>query len=326
MSRYVFFSNDRRMTIDPLDTIQIVLVVVLSIMIANYVYIRWVLHGNRRAELDAVEGFANPEGPDGDTIVLGNEHLFDEFYSKIYDLIVEGDTRQEAEVGLTLSWAKTYRPETKALEVLDVGCGTGGDVERIRNAGVAKVVGMDASDAMVAQARKRHPKCDFRVGEAEQIGQFSAGEFNLATMFYFTYYYLRDPEQMFRNMFSWLQPGGCLVIHLVNREKFDPILESASPFVAFSVQKYSKERITKSKVTFDAFEYEADFTLDGAHADFRETFRFKNGKVRKQVHKLRMPRMDDVISLAEANGFVYKQFIDLTAIGYEYQYLFCFVR
>lgn len=313
-------------TIDPLDTIQIILVVVLSILIANYVYIRWILHGNRRAELDSVEGFENPEGPDGDTIVLGNEHLYDDFYSRIYDLITEATTRQDAEVGLSLAWAKTYRPEVKAMEVLDVGCGTGGDVEIFRNAGVAKVVGLDASEAMVAVARKKYPKGDFRVGEVEQIGQFAAGEFNVCTMFYFTYYYLRDPEMMFRNMFSWLQPGGCLVIHLVNREKFDPILESASPFVAFSVQKYSKERVTRSKVTFDKFEYEADFTLDGANAEFREEFKFKNGKLRRQTHKLRMARMDDVISLAEANGFVYKQFIDMTAIGYEYQYLFCFVR
>jgi len=28
----------------------------------------------------------------------------------------------------------------------------------------------------------------------------------------------------------------------------------------------------------------------------------------------------------EENGFTYKQLIDLTPIGYEYQYLFCFVR
>ena len=314
--------------IDTLDTIQIVLVVLVSILFANYMYLRWLMRGNRIADmkLESLEGFANPEGPDGDTVILGNEHLFDDFYSKIYDSIVEGDTRQNAEVGLTMAWAKTFRPEASSIQVLDVGCGTGGAVELFRNLEVAKVVGVDSSEQMIAQARKKHPKCDYRVGEAEQIGQFAPGEFNLATLYYFTYYYLRDPDMMFRNMFHWLQPGGCLVIHLVNREKFDPILEAASPFVAFSVQKYSKERITTSKVTFDKFEYEANFSLEGSSAEFREVFKFKNGKTRKQVHKLRMVKMDEVITKAEANGFVYKQFIDLTAIGYEYQYLFCFTR
>ena len=314
--------------IDTLDTIQIILVILVSILFANYVYLRWIMRGNRITDmkLESLEGFANPEGPDGDTVILGNEHLFDEFYSKVYDIIVEGDTRQNAEVNLTLTWAKTFRPEVHTMQVLDIGCGTGGAVELFRNLEVAKVVGMDPSEHMVTAARKKHPKGDYRVGEAEVIGQFAPGEFNLATLYYFTYYYLRDPDMMFRNMFTWLQPGGCLVIHLVNREKFDPILEAASPFVAFSVQKYSKERVTTSKVSFDKFDYEANFQLEGSAAEFRELFRFKNGKTRKQVHKLRMVKMDDVISKAEANGFVYKQFIDLTAIGYEYQYLFCFVR
>lgn len=311
---------------DGLDTIQVVLVVLLSILIANYIYLRWSLRVNREAELGDIESFANPEGPDGDTIVLGNELLYDEFYAKIYDQIVDGSVRQDAETNLTLAWAKTYRPEMKTLEVLDIGCGTGGNVKIFKDAGVGKVVGLDASDAMIAVARKKHPKLDFRVGSAEQIGLFSAGEFNLMTLFYFTFYYLSDFDGFFKNAFNWLQPGGCLVIHLVNREKFDPILESANPFVAFSPQKYTKERITKSKVSFDKFNYTAEFLLNGETATFREDFRFKNGKKRHQRHTMRMPKMESVVSMAESNGFVYKQFIELTAIGYEYQYLFCFVR
>ena len=314
--------------IDALDTIQIVLVVIISILLANYLYIRWTMVGRRRSELDDVEAFANPDdSPEANIVVLGNETLYDKFYAKIYDTIVDGALRQQQEVGLTLIWAKGYRPEMKTIEVLDIGCGTGGDVEEFKKEGVGKVVGMDASTTMIEVARKKFPKNDYRVKEAENIGSFAAGEFNLVTMYYFTYYYLRDRDQVFRNVFNWLQPGGCLVIHLVNREKFDPILEAASPFVAFSVQKYSKERVTRSKVTFDKFEYEADFTLDDNRAEFREEFRFKDSKkLRRQIHHLRMPKMDEVVAEVEANGFTYKQFIDLTPIGYEYQYLFCFVR
>jgi SAM-dependent methyltransferase len=312
--------------IDTLDTIQVVLVVLFSILIANYIFLRWSSRIQREIEVDGIEGFANPDGPDGDTVILSNEQLYDEFFAKVYDSIVDGDTRQNAETGLTLSWAKGFRPEPESIQVLDIGCGTGGDVNYFKKAGVGKVVGLDASESMIAAARKKFPKNDYRVGEAEVIGQFAAAEFNLITLYYFTYYYLRDPDMMFRNAFNWLQPGGCLVIHLVNREKFDPILEAASPFVAFSIQKYAKERITTSKVSFDKFDYEADFQLEGSRAEFREEFKFKNGKKRRQVHNLRMPKMEEVVARAEQNGFVYKQFIDLTAIGYEYQYLFCFVR
>jgi SAM-dependent methyltransferase len=317
--------------IDPLDTVQIGLIVLLTVLIAHYVYVRWMTHYARSTELEGVEGFANPDGPDGDVVVLGNEHLFDDFYSRIYDKIVDGGVRQKAEVVMTLNYAKTVRPEEKTISVLDIGCGTGGDVAMFKAEGVGKAVGMDASDAMIAAARRKHPKGDYRVGDAEVAGQFAAGEFNLITMFYFTYYYLRDPDATFRNVYNWLQPGGVLVIHLVNKEKFDPILEAASPFVAFSVQKYAKDRVTRSRVSFDKFDYEADFTLEGDNADFREEFRFKGkggrgGKVRRQTHSLRMPRMETVVARAESNGFTYKQYLDLTGIGYEYQYLFVFVR
>jgi SAM-dependent methyltransferase len=312
--------------IDALDTIQIVLVVIIAALVANYLYVRWRLRVNRESDLDGLEGFANPEGPDGDIVILGNDHLYDEFYAKVYDKVVNSGPRQDAEVNFTLSWARTYRPENEMMQVLDVGCGTGGALEIFRKAGVSKAVGLDASEAMIAAARKAYPKGDYRVGEAENIGGFAAGEFNLATLFYFTTYYLRDRTAAFKNLFNWLQPGGCAVLHLVNREKFDPILDSASPFIAFSVQKYSKERVTHSKVTFDKFDYTADFQLEGAHAEFREEFQFKDGKVRKQTHKLNMPTMDAIVAEMESCGFTYKQFIDMTTIGYEYQYLFCFVR
>jgi len=316
------------------EIFQIIVVVLVSALIANYLYSQYSMTRIRRFETGSsqslgsamynYEGFANED--QDSVVILGNEHLFDAFYAKVYDEVTDGAVREETEVTFTLNWAKTFRPEAKMIQALDVGCGTGGAVNLLKKAGCAKAIGLDASDAMVAAARTKYPKGDYRVGDVELVGQFAAGEFNLATMYYFTLYYLRDRTSAFRNLFNWLQPGGCLVLHLVNREKFDPILEAASPFVAFSVQKYSKERVTKSKVVFDKFTYEADFQLEGAQAEFREHFKFKDGKERKQVHHLRMPTMEEVVAEAEQNGFLYKQFIDLTPIGYEYQYLFCFVR
>ena len=315
-----------------LDTLQLVLVVLVAVLLTNYIFLRWSMYHKRVSSMtdeEAAEGFANPDEADStgaNVVVIGNEHLFDAFYAKIYDQIVDGAQRQDMEVNLTLAWAKNFRPDVATIQVLDVGCGTGGQAALFKKAGVGKVVGMDKSDAMVARGRKLHPGVDLRVGDAEIIGQHAAGEFNLITLFYFTYYYLHDRSVALKNFFNWLQPGSCLVIHIVNREKFDPILESASPFVAFSVQKYAKERVTKSKVAFDKFDYEAEFSLDGSHAQFREDFTFKDGKRRRQVHTLRMPTMESVVKEVEAAGFKYKQFIDLTSIGYEYQYLFCFVR
>ncbi len=312
-----------------LDTLQIVLVIMVAILVTNYLFLRWSMHHKRVSSIadEDMEGFANPEEAGGtDTVVIGTDLLFDDFYAKIYDQIVAGKERQDAEVTLTLGWAKTYQPEVAHIQVLDVGCGTGGQVAAFKKLGVAKAVGIDRSESMITRGRQLHKEAELRVGDAENTATAAAGEYNLLTLYYFTFYYLQNRTAALQNFYNWLQPGGCLVMHLVNREKFDPILESASPFIAFSVQKYAKERVTHSKVSFDKFDYEAQFDLDGSKALFKETFSFADGRKRKQIHTLRMPTMAQIVSEVESVGFKYKQYIDLTSIGYEYQYLFCFIR
>lgn len=317
------------------DNFQIALIVFVSILIANYIYLRFVVYTKKTSDLSedlAFEGFSNPsddsdKGSNKESLaILGNDHIFDDFYAQIYDKLIDGKTRTKAEVIYTLAWVKSYRPDIKTIEVLDIGCGTGLAVNEFKKAGIGKAVGIDRAESMISYGRKQNPKLDLRVGDTEIIGTCSANEFNVATMYYFTYYYLKDRENALRNIYNWLQMGSCLVIHLVNREKFDPILESASPFTAFSVQKYSKERVTRSNVNFDKFDYSANFELEGSDAQFKEEFKFKDGKIRRQIHRLRIPTMDEVIATVERAGFTYKQFIDLTPIGYEYQYLFCFVK
>jgi hypothetical protein len=96
--------------------------------------------------------------------------------------------------------------------------------------------------------------------------------------------------------------------------------------LAFSVQKYAKERKTKSMVAFDKFDYTAEFKNDEHHAEFVETFKFKDGRRRRNKHSLHMPIMERLTEEVEAAGFVFKEYIDLMPVGYEYQFLFCFAR
>jgi len=81
----------------------------------------------------------------------------------------------------------------------------------------------------------------------------------------------------------WLTPGGFLAVHMVNREKFDPILPAGNPFTIVSPQKYAKKRITTTTVKFDEFEYKSNFDIkqtieseDIPNAIMKETF--KNNK------------------------------------------------
>ena len=180
---HFFPSNLTRMITQrfALDTFQILLVIFIALLLANYLFLKWAMVHKRKSSMEdeEMEGFANPDGKGAGTganiVVLGNEHLFDDFYAKIYDKLVDGTQRHDAEVNLTLAWAKSFRPETNTIQVLDVGCGTGHQVNLFKKAGCGKVVGLDASDSMIARGRKQFPDADFRVGNADVIGQFAAG-------------------------------------------------------------------------------------------------------------------------------------------------------
>ena len=120
-------------------------------------------------------------------------------------------------------------------------------------------------------------------------------------------------------------PDGYLIVGLVDRERFDPMLPSANPF-AVSLQKHAKKRITTSKIKFNKFDYSSNFKPDGdKKAIFEEKFEFKGeaqGPVRKQEHTLYMESNDEILSLAQDVGFIFVGKIDLVNIGYEHQYLY----
>jgi len=316
-----------------MDNWQITLLIILGLLIVNYIMVKFLITTRLTSDVhDAKEAFEGREGFTGTVEVEGraeefdNDSLYDKFYVKIYDKIVNGEVRMRTEVMFTLAWMKKIRPEVSTYHVLDVGSGTGGHVNEFVKEGCGKVIGIDKSSAMIESSKSQYPNNDYIVGDVENSTLFSAGQFNLVTMYYFTIYYMPNKAQILKNLFTWMQPGSGLVIHVVNRDKFDPILESASPFLAFSVQKYANDRVTKSHVAFDKFEYTAEFTNEEHNAKFEETFKFKDGRRRKNIHRLHMPVMERLTEDIESAGFIYKEFIELMPIGYEYQFLFCFVR
>ena len=91
-------------------------------------------------------------------------------------------------------------------------------------------------------------------------------------------------------------------------------------------QNYVKERLKTSKVVFDTFDYEATFELEDPNAEFRETFRFKDGSVRRQKHMLFMPSIPEIIKKAKQNGWLYTKYVDLMNITFPYGYLLFFNR
>ena len=121
-------------------------------------------------------------------------------------------------------------------------------------------------------------------------------------------------------------PGGYLIVHLVDKYKFDPILPPGNPLYIVSPQKYAKERITKTKITFNDFVYDSNFKLENDNATFDEKFKFNDGKVRKQEQRLYMEDLSTIVNMAQEAGFIIQAKIDMVKCAYEHQYLYVFVK
>lgn len=310
--------------------------------IFHYLWLIW----EDKYAIKAVSGYTGNEGftdargiTDSElskTIWFENEELFDEFYASVYDNLTQLAGRFPQEVSLIINqWKKTA--EVSSMDVLDCGCGTGIATVLFARQGVHSVTGLDISEAMLRRARnvtlvaaslekEKKDTVTFLNGNMMQEFTFSSGQFSHACLLFFVVYYSNDQIALFRNLYLWIRPGGQLAIEVVNKYKFDPLLESATPFVGLSLQAYSKKRLTKSKVEFDKFSYEAEFDLQDPMAEFRETFRFKDKSVRRQRHTMNMKDINEIVKIASHAGWNYNGYIDLITAGFEYAYVLMFTH
>ena len=266
-----------------------------------------------------LEGFQSQEK----FLFKSGDEVYDDFYANIYDYLVFNNIKNAYEIGEIVN--KTSADETSVI--LDIGCGTGHHVDLLSQQNL-KVVGIDISPSMIQKAKENFPGKDFSVGNALNSTQFNYNVFTHILCLYFTIYYFPDKKQFFDNCMDWLMPGGYLIVHLVDRENFDPILPPGNPLYIVSPQKYAKERITTTKVTFNDFVYNSDFKFDKSTniATFDEKFKFNNGNVRKQEQKLYMEDTQDILTIAQQSGFILQGKIDLVSCAYDSQYLYILVK
>ena len=314
--------------------------ILIFILVAGCLHYIWLICDDKYSVVStsATEGFSDAHGiSDSEksrTLWFENDELFDEFYASVYDNLTQLAGRYPQEVSLIIhQWKKTAAVDT--MDILDCGCGTGIATVYFAKQGVNSIIGLDSSEAMLRRARNvtllaaelpkdQREAVSFLNGDMMQEFTFSPGQFSHAVMLFFTFYYASDSVALFRNLYSWIRPGGQLAIEVVNKYKFDPLLESASPFLGVSMQKYSKKRVTKSTVEFDKFSYEAEFDLQDPGAEFRETFRFKDKSVRRQRHTMTMRDIAEIVKQGQQAGWNYTGNIDLVTAGFEYAYILMF--
>lgn len=331
------------LTLCVFDTWQTVLLAILLLIGVNYIAL---LSVDKLTTLNVgsiQEGFVT-EGSQATLSKyewLQNDELFDDFYASVFTKLTQNETLIQAETAICLEEFGRNTPKEQ-LTILDVGCGIGIATCCFAKLGVNHAVGIDKSDAMIRYAKNttlpsttltetERQNVEFRLFDLMGAGAAGPNEFTSACILYFTLYYFRDMDVLFRNLAFWVKPGGTLAVEVVNKYKFDPVLNSSNPWVGVNPQNYVKERLKTSKAVFDTFDYEASFELEDApktvtQAEFNETFRFKDGSVRRQRHRLVMPSIAEVVKKAQQNGWTYTKYVDLMPLSFPYGYLLFFSR
>ena len=103
-------------------------------------------------------------------------------------------------------------------EVLDAGTGRGRFAACYARLGARRVLALDISAGMLAEARERvraegaHARVDFRQGDIEG-SDFEPGSFDIINCME-VYVHLPDPRAATRRFHRWLRPGGVLVANI----------------------------------------------------------------------------------------------------------------
>jgi SAM-dependent methyltransferase len=254
-------------------------------------------------------------------LIKSGDAIYDDFYASIYDYLVFSSAKNDYEIGTLIN--STNPSETSIIA--DIGCGTGHHVDELKK---FNVIGVDKSISMIEAAKEKFPDNNFIVGDALDNGLFKINSLTHILCFYFTIYYMKDKRHFFDNAMYWLMPGGYIIVHLVERETFDPILPPGNPLYIVSPQKYAKKRITDTKVTFEDFVYTSKFNLDKDQdvATFDEKFKYNDGRVRKQQQVLYMNDTSTIVNMAQEVGFILQSKVNMVKCGYESQYLYIFVK
>lgn len=236
---------------------------------------------------------------------------YDEFYAHIYDKIHLPEDRCKTELKLILE--ATSADETSVF--LDVGSGTGETLKTLNDVG-ARCFGIDKSEAMVETAKSKcasgadPSESEANIGAIKNADVLDSMNYDRQTFshilcLYYTIYEIENKAKFFQNCRYWLKNGGVLVVHLVDKHKFNTVMPAAHPEYIDNPQKYVSDRITKSSVNFIDFVYDSKYDIkDGPVSTIMETFTdTATQKIRQNERQLFMESEDAILKTALNNGF-----------------------
>jgi len=135
-------------------------------------------------------------------------------------------------------------------KVLDVGCGTGALLRRIADACPIIGFGIDMSENMIEEAKRKCPEMDMQISRCEET-QFEDNTFDVVTTC-MAYHHFSDRAGFAKEAARILKPGGCLYI-----------VDPRFPFIIRKVMNAFFKMIRVAGAFFTPEEVYGDFAVFG---------------------------------------------------------------
>ena len=260
-------------------------------------------------------------------VLKREETVYDDFYVDVYDELNETKDRTKWELAETILMT---HPTQRNSVFLDVGSGTGSLLNNLVNQGY-RAYGIDSAKSMVDYAEKKYPNIEVKCENVKDAMAFDKNTFTHIMCTNFTFYQLQDKATFFKNCYFWMMPNGYLIIHLVERSKFNAI----SPLRYNEINwmplfKTAKPRVTNITAEFDDFRYNKNYKFSNANptVTFTETFTDKvTNHVRQNEQTLYIEDIAEIINMASRSGFIVHGKVDMKSCnGDDNQFLYIFER
>jgi SAM-dependent methyltransferase len=248
-----------------------------------------------------------------------NNSIYDSFYAMIYDDLYKSPPRAKYEYQTIIDLTQ---PSKENSIFLDVGSGTGHLVNKLIENGY-KAFGIDISQSMIDASLQKFPNIQNKCGNATDTMAYDRNTFTHITCLNFTIYHFEDLVLFLRNCYFWLVPNGYFIVHLVNKQKYNPIVPIGNPPGLENPQKYAKQRITDAFVDFKDFTYKNSVDFQNKKTTIMETFTdTTTQKIRQNETTLYMKDLENMIYVIEKCGFIVHGQASLVNDEYQYIYIF----
>jgi len=268
------------------------------------------------------EGFSQ----DAPFMVKTDKDVYDDFYVELYDKINQPKKHGDFVVDRVISMTQ---PSKESSIFLDIGSGTGHLMNRLQEEGY-KVYGIDYSQSMIKKALTTYPDLSIKQGDINVPMTYDRNTFSHILCTGMTIYQIQDKAEFFRNCYYWLKPNAFLILHLVDRDRFDTVVPGGRPPMLVSPQTYADNRITDTAIDFIDFQYKAtyQFIPNDVSVYFKETMTDGlTNHVRQNEMTMYMENYNDILYMASRNGFIVHGQVNLLEVyGDQYQYIFVLER